>query len=267
MPRLRLAPFAFLLALFTPWVLASAAPAAGQAVTAEDAQRRIVEIDRDLADLDDVARKIRGENYRVVIGGTMGDPQAILVSPEQVESLFVSALLNGSMRPEQAARFAQGFGVLTREYLTEIDAELQRLRNQRARLAGALSDAGLPSPPLTTTPVPTSLQGSASGKWSAGCSWNDPDIARSTDGGTFTITFDGRGGVSGTYQSSSSAYGVTGTIAANGSANGSGTGAGWSVNWSGTFQQQGGAITGGGGLSVGITDFGGGSCTGTWAVP
>ena len=256
-----------ILSLAVSMLALGSVPARGQAITAADAERRIREIDGELTELDDIARKMRGGNHRVVIAGTRGDPQAVLVSPEQVESLFVTALLNGSMRPDQAAGLARLFGEMTRIYLEEVDGEIRRLREQRERLARALTGGGIEPPARLATPVPGTLQGSVNGKWSAGCSWNDPDIDRSTDGGTFTVTFDGQGGVSGVYESSSSSFGVSGTIAADGTANGNGTGSGWSVTWSGRFEQRGGATVGSGGLGVTITDFGGGSCTGTWAVP
>ncbi|MFN2383556.1 MAG: hypothetical protein ABR559_04760 [Gemmatimonadota bacterium] len=252
--------FAALLVLGVP-------PARAQVLTQDQIEIRIMAIDIEVRDLEEVARKIRGENFRLVIGGT-GEGSVILVSPEQVESLFVSALLNGTMKVEQAAKFAQMFGVMTRTYLTEIDAEIRRLREGRERLVRALTGAGIQPPTSWETPVPTTLQGTASGKWSSACSWNDPEMDKFTDGGTFTITFDGRGGVSGSYISSSSAYGVEGAIAASGTANGTGSGSGWSLNWSGRFDQpREGGIVGSGGLQVTISDFGGGSCTGTWAVP
>jgi hypothetical protein len=254
---------------FAAWGSASPASSSAQIVSVESAQRRITQIDQELADLDDVARKIRGENYRVVLGGTVGDPQFILVSPEQVESLFVSALLNGSMRTDQAARLARGFGQATREFLASVEAEMQQLRESRARIAEALRRGDQTIPISPTTPVTGAFAGSVTGRWSAGCSWNsdDPGARPSTDGGTFTLAFDGRGGASGSYQGSNGAYGISGGVTADGSANGSGSGDGWSVNWSGRFQQTGGGITGGGGLTVAISSLGGGSCTGTWAVP
>ncbi len=261
-PRARLGPT---LAAFLLWG-ALASPARGQ-FNAQTAPQMIASLDRDIADLEDVARKIRGDNYRIVIGGTVGDPQAILVSPEQVESLFVTALLNGSMRPDQATGFARAFGVMTRQYLAEIEAEIRRLGQDREILARALANAGLQPPAPPAVPLSAGLQGSVNGKWSAGCSWNDPDVGRTTDGGTFSLTFDGAGGVAGIYQSAASSYAVSGAVGADGSASGNGAGAGWSVQWSGRFQQSGGGVVGSGGLAVRITEFGGGSCTGTWAVP
>jgi len=246
--------------------LASSAPA--QVVSTEDVQRRIGEIDAEIADFEGVARKIRGENHRVILGGTVGDPQFILVSAEQAESLFLTALLNGTMTPATAAGWARRFGQFTREFLQSADQEIQRLRESRQRLVEELTRRGAAVPPPASTP-PLTATGSTSGRWSAACSYRSDDAGAqpSTDGGTFSLAFDGRGGVSGSYQGANGSFGVTGSVGLDGSASGSGAGDGWSVNWSGSFQQTGGAITGSGGLSVAISAFGGGSCTGTWAVP
>ncbi len=116
-------------------------------------------------------------------------------------------------------------------------------------------------------PVSTSAAGSASGRWGVFCRFNDPDYGQITDGGTFTITLDGRGGVAGTYVSDMSNYAVSGSVAPDGSASGAGSGGGWSVSWSGRLGQTAGGTVGNGGVNVTITSFGGGSCSGTWSIP
>jgi hypothetical protein len=116
-------------------------------------------------------------------------------------------------------------------------------------------------------PVSPSMAGTGSGQWGVFCRFTDPDYGSLTDGGSFSVTFNGQGGVSGTYQSSNASYGVGGNVAADGTASGNGSGAGWSVAWGGRFGRQGGAIVGGGNVTVTITDFGGGTCNGTWSLP
>jgi hypothetical protein len=90
----------------------------------------------------------------------------------------------------------------------------------------------------------------------------------SQDGGTFSLSITPTGAVSGTYVSGSSTYPVTGTVAANGAATGQGSGSGWSVTWSGNIQRTAaGGATGSGGVSVTVSDLGGGTCTGGWSIP
>lgn len=117
-------------------------------------------------------------------------------------------------------------------------------------------------------PVATTAKGTVNGRWGVLCKWNDPEMSDITDGGTFTVTLNGSGGVNGTYLSSNSSYGVGGNVGADGTASGSGTGSDWTVNWGGRFSQvAGGGIVGGGSVNVTLTSFGGGTCGGSWSVP
>jgi len=116
-------------------------------------------------------------------------------------------------------------------------------------------------------PVATTTAGAVSGQWGVFCRFTDPDYGELTDGGTFRLTFDGRGGVAGSYVSSNATYTVAGTVAADGSAAGSGSGSGWAVTWSGRFGQSGGGTVGNGSVAVNITQYGGGTCSGTWSAP
>jgi hypothetical protein len=124
-----------------------------------------------------------------------------------------------------------------------------------------------PAAPVTpVTPPPVAAAG-ASGKWSVVCKWTDTSMSDTNDGGTFTISITPTGGVSGDYVSSAKTYPVTGQVASDGSASGQGSGAGWSVTWSGTIQRTAAGTTGNGGISVAVTDLGGGTCTGGWSIP
>ncbi|HYO45704.1 MAG TPA: hypothetical protein VEY33_03340 [Gemmatimonadota bacterium] len=138
------------------------------------------------------------------------------------------------------------------EHMTRAQLCVQKRRQQLSRAA---------------PPAPTTAAGAASGRWSVFCRFQDPDYGQMTDGGRFGVTFDGSGGVSGSYMSSSANYAVTGRMAADGSASGTGSGDGWTVTWSGRFGQAGGETVGNGNVSVNITDHGGGTCNGTWSIP
>ena len=93
-------------------------------------------------------------------------------------------------------------------------------------------------------------------------------MSDSQDGGTFSLSITPTGVVTGTYVSGNATYPVTGQVAANGSAGGTGSGSGWSVNWSGTIQRTAaGGATGNGGVTVTVSDLGGGTCTGGWSIP
>jgi hypothetical protein len=123
--------------------------------------------------------------------------------------------------------------------------------------------------PAGATPVapPQAAAAGASGKWGVTCKWNDPQMSATNDGGTFSITITPSGAVSGTYVSDSASYPVTGQLTADGSASGQGTGSSWSVTWSGTLQRTASGATGSGSISVTISDFGGGTCSGGWSIP
>ncbi|MFN2383554.1 MAG: hypothetical protein ABR559_04750 [Gemmatimonadota bacterium] len=116
--------------------------------------------------------------------------------------------------------------------------------------------------------VATTAKGTVTGRWGVLCKWKDPEMSDITDGGTFSLTLTGSGGVNGTYLSSNSTYPVGGNVGADGTASGSGSAADWSVNWGGRFSQpSGGAIVGGGSVNVTLTSFGGGTCGGSWTAP
>ncbi|HET6617014.1 MAG TPA: hypothetical protein VFH69_04315 [Gemmatimonadota bacterium] len=115
---------------------------------------------------------------------------------------------------------------------------------------------------------PQAAAASASGKWGVTCKWNDRTMSDTQDGGTFSLSITPTGGVTGTYVSGNATYPVTGQVAADGSAGGTGSGSGWSVNWSGTIQRTAaGGATGNGGVTVTVSDLGGGTCTGGWSIP
>jgi hypothetical protein len=116
-------------------------------------------------------------------------------------------------------------------------------------------------------PVSASTSGTFTGKYGVYCRFTNPDYGSMTDGGTVTLTFNGQGGVSGTYAGGNGTYGVGGSVSAGGTVGGTGQGSGWTVTWSGRVGQQGGGAVGNGNVQVNITDYGGGTCTGTWSIP
>lgn len=125
----------------------------------------------------------------------------------------------------------------------------------------------LNKPADAPAPAPQPTAGSASGKWSVTCKWTDPDMKDTNDGGPFSLSFTPTGSVTGTYVSGNASYPVTGQVAADGSALGQGTGPDWSVSWSGNIQRTAGGATGNGSVTVKVSNFGGGTCTGGWSIP
>jgi predicted nucleic acid-binding Zn-ribbon protein len=138
----------------------------------------------------------------------------------------------------------------------------------RARQCVEKRRKDLASPAPATPVTAPATAASASGKWGVTCKWNDRSMSDSQDGGTFSISITPTGVATGTYVSGSSSYPVTGQVATNGAADGQGSGSGWSLSWSGNIQRTAaGGATGNGGVTVTVTDLGGGTCTGGWSIP
>jgi predicted nucleic acid-binding Zn-ribbon protein len=138
----------------------------------------------------------------------------------------------------------------------------------RAKMCVEKRRKDLAKPADAPAAPPQAVAAGASGKWGVTCKWNDRTMSDSQDGGTFSLSITPTGVVTGTYVSGNATYPVTGQVAANGSAGGTGSGSGWSVNWSGTIQRTAaGGATGNGGVTVTVSDLGGGTCTGGWSIP
>lgn len=138
------------------------------------------------------------------------------------------------------------------EHMTRAQHCVQKRREQLNQAA----------PPVTATTA-----GTFAGKYGVYCRFTDPDLGEMTDGGTVSLTFDGKGGVSGNYTGANGSYGVGGSVAADGGVGGTGSGSGWTVAWGGRVGMQGGGAVGNGNVTVNITQYGGGTCTGTWSIP
>jgi hypothetical protein len=166
-----------------------------------------------------------------------------------------AAQLEESKFDQKALSRAQDENLYAYEHLYRAKQCVEKRRNQLKT-------------PAPAAPAPAQAAAGASGKWGVTCKWNDSSMGTSNDGGTFSLSITPTGAVSGTYVSGSSSYPVTGTVAANGAAVGQGSGSGWSVSWSGNIQRTAaGGATGSGGVTVTITDSGGGTCTGGWSIP
>lgn len=152
----------------------------------------------------------------------------------------------------RALETAREVNLYTYEHMTRAQHCVQKRRQQL--------NAATPAVTATTT-------GTFTGQYGVYCRFTDPDYGEMTDGGTVSLTFNGRGGVSGTYTGGNGTYGVGGSVAADGGVGGTGSGSGWTVNWGGRVGQQGGAAVGNGNVTVNITQYGGGTCTGTWSIP
>jgi hypothetical protein len=127
------------------------------------------------------------------------------------------------------------------------------------------------------------LSGTAVGRWSVGCSFKEGYSADKvyTDGGAFNVVFDGAGGVSGTFVSSTGqllapSYAVVGTVVPDPDPltgrrarveYGQGAGAGWSMTWDGQFNTINGQFGGHGTPRLQFDKWGGGNCSGAWSIP
>lgn len=183
------------------------------------------------------------------------EARAAELDRDNAKKALDAAKLEESQFDQKALSRAQDENLYAYEHLYRAKQCVEKRRQELAK----------PAAPVTP---PQAAAAGASGKWGVTCKWKDPEMKDSQDGGTFSLSITPTGAVSGTYVSGSSTYPVTGTVAANGAATGQGSGSGWSVTWSGNIQRTAaGGATGSGGVSVTVSDLGGGTCTGGWSIP
>lgn len=201
--------------------------------------------------------------------------------------------INPLREARDAARKARGDADLAAirnlEQLHEINGFLSQYlsatRDCVDRRRGQLAQAVPPpvTPPTGGPPADDLLSGTAVGRWTVNCSFTEGYSADKvyTDGGVFHVTFDGAGGVSGNFVSSTGQlaaanYPVVGALTPDPDPMtgrrvkveyGQGQGAGWTMTWDGLFGTRDGQFFGYGTPRLHIEKWGGGDCTAAWSVP
>jgi hypothetical protein len=208
-----------------------AGSAAAQTATDEAVMKRMMELDAEILELEDVIRKIETQGHVTLVTRAGG----ALLSREQIESLFVTLAFNGA-DPSQLAADARQVGIGTRIYLNDvIKPDLERARRDRE----GLLNRPLGASPTVDWPVPMDwmfVRGTIQGTYHIPCSFEGKPLPPLQ--GPFRLNLTGDGGVAAWFTNDFGETSAEGTISADGGARGSGMAGGgvaarysWSVRF------------------------------------
>jgi hypothetical protein len=215
--------------------------AAQQAASAGELERNAAELREYIAELEDTRNKIVTEGHVLLELGTA----VVLVERERVEGLFVLALFEGKMTPEQVEPAAKRIGQMTGIYRTQIlDPQLASARRRLEEVQALIRTRGTTRPAaglIAQWPDPMDwrrVRGVAAGIFVVHCSHDGKELP--AEEGTFRLELTGEGTITGSILSADAEYPVHGTIDANGNALGGGAGGiGSQYSWTVKFARSG----------------------------